>query len=48
MAGSILAFFDGLDLTEPGLVPAASWRATPTADLLWATRGFLAAVATKP
>jgi hypothetical protein len=44
-AADITAFFDGLELVEPGLVSCSQWRAEPGADLVVPQYG---AVAVKP
>jgi hypothetical protein len=44
----ISRFFTGLDLLEPGLIPLAAWRSAATPEQLYATRGFLGGVGTKP
>jgi SAM-dependent methyltransferase len=43
----IEAFFTGLELLPPGLVPCAAWGADASVGELRATRGFLAGVAVK-
>jgi predicted O-methyltransferase YrrM len=45
--GRIEAFFAGLDLLPPGLVPCAAWGAEASVGELRATRGFLGGVAVK-
>jgi len=44
----ILAFFDGLDLIEPGLVPVAQWRPDKPVDEDPAKGWILGALARKP
>ncbi len=44
----IKAFFDGLELQEPGVVPVAHWRPTETAPATITGPTFLGGVATKP
>ncbi|SEK54823.1 SAM-dependent methyltransferase [Streptacidiphilus jiangxiensis] len=46
-SGPIEAFFDGLELLPPGLVPCAAWDAEATVSELRATRGFLGGVGVK-
>ncbi|WP_042384160.1 SAM-dependent methyltransferase [Streptacidiphilus melanogenes] len=46
-AQDIEAFFSGLQLLPPGLVPCAAWGADASVGELRATRGFLAGVAVK-
>ncbi|WP_370114463.1 SAM-dependent methyltransferase [Streptacidiphilus sp. MAP12-33] len=46
-AERIEAFFAGLDLLPPGLVPCAAWDAEATVSELRATRGFLGGVGVK-
>ncbi len=44
----ILAFFDGLDLIEPGLVPVAQWKPDEPVDEDPAKGWILGALASKP
>jgi S-adenosyl methyltransferase len=47
--GEIMAFFDGLELVPPGLVPARDWRVGATAAQLTSRQAtFLAGVGRKP
>ncbi len=44
----VLAFFDGLELVPPGLVPARGWRGGAPAPQLAPRATFLAGVGRKP
>ena len=44
----IAAFFAGVDLVDPGMVPVANWRAEATHEEWLGARGFYAGVGIKP